>query len=149
MPSTTSQQFTGGFGVARRPAKSDDWAHQSLARAVGCLPAGAEIGPASDNGSAWMYPVTNLRTVDLCVMRAVARRVPGASIALQSELDSELYSIALRIPKKPRSWPTGVDYALGLFMLAAVVVFVGLQFREHLFDVRTLFVHRIVVDQGE
>ena len=129
--------ISSGFGIASTPPPLT----APLGRIRHALPRGALLcTPPVDAGADWAYELENLGArLDLAKLeRSVSRAVPGTRLRVQEDPRSRQYSPILLVPKIPRVWPGRVDYALVLVMLASTLAFVLVQFREHLFDFRTL-----------
>jgi hypothetical protein len=137
-------RVSSGFGIAAAPSEPSKAVTTAIRHALAVLPTGTIItGDPVDAGPLWEVPLGNVGTrITDDVTRCVRRRVLGARLELRHDIRTQQFYPVLLIPKRAPAWPGRADYVILLLMAGMVMAFLAVQYRERLWDLRTIIVQR-------
>jgi hypothetical protein len=138
---STSTVITGGSGLATMPGISDSRIAALMKRSREALGPTARTAPAVDEGAVWSFAVTGCSAIDRNTVTRIGK-LRGASLELRQCHETRLFRPFLRIDKVHDQWFGRIDYFIMTLMVMTIVGFVLIQYREHLWDLRTLIIQR-------
>jgi hypothetical protein len=137
---SASTSIVKGVGLASAPNSNDSRLALLMKRSREALGVSCRTAPAVDEGSAWAFAITGCKQINRELVNRIGA-MKGVSLELRQCQETRLFRPFLRIDKTLSQWPGRLDFAIAGLMALVSIGFVALQFREHLWDFRTILYH--------